>query len=50
MRGLINRVKELTGVYSLGFERESMMGITLPVIFVLVIGGLAWGFIHFFLS
>ena len=36
MRGLINRLRALTGIYSLGFERESMMGVTLPVAFVVI--------------
>ncbi len=47
--GLINRVKELTGVYGLGFERESVMGIALPVGFVLVVGGFGWAFVKLFL-
>lgn len=40
MRGIIERVKDMTGVYGLGFERESMMGIALPVGFVVVVGGI----------
>lgn len=47
--GLINRIKELSGVYGLGFERESMMGIGLPIGFVLVVGGLGWAFVKLFL-
>ena len=42
MQSLINRVKELSGVYGLGFERESIMGVALPVGFVVVVGGLGW--------
>lgn len=42
MHNLINRVKELSGVYGLGFERESIMGVALPVGFVVVMGGLGW--------
>ena len=49
MSGLINRIKELSGVYGLGFERESMMGIGLPIGFVLVVGGLGWAFVKLFL-
>ena len=40
MRGLINRVRELTGIYGLGFERESALGLLLPVAFVILVGGL----------
>ena len=40
MRGLINRVRELTGIYGLGFERESFLGLMLPIAFVVVVGGL----------
>ena len=42
MHNMINRIKELTGIYGLGFERESVMGIALPVGFVVVVGGLGW--------
>ena len=42
MHNLINRVKELSGVYGLGFDRESVMGVALPVGFVIVVGGLGW--------
>lgn len=49
MHALINRVKELSGVYGLGFERESMAGITIPVGIVVVLGGLGWVFIRYVL-
>ena len=49
VHGLINRVKQLTGVYGLGFERESMMGIGLPVGFVIVVGGIGWAINRLFL-
>jgi|DewCreStandDraft_5_1066085.scaffolds.fasta_scaffold85567_2 hypothetical protein len=39
-RGLIDRIKEATGIYGLGFERESFIGFILPWLIVLVIGGL----------
>ncbi|MER3439044.1 MAG: hypothetical protein C4346_16455 [Chloroflexota bacterium] len=38
--GLIDRIKEATGIYGLGFERESFIGFILPWLIVLVIGGL----------
>ena len=40
LRGMFNRVRELTGIYGLGFERESMLGVILPVAFVVLVGGL----------
>ncbi len=39
-RGIIDRIKEATGIYGLGFERESFIGFILPWLIVLVIGGL----------
>jgi len=39
-QGLIDRIKEATGIYRLGFERESFIGFILPWLIVLVIGGL----------
>ena len=48
MRRLINRIQELTGIYGLGFRSESAAGLMLPVLFVIVVGGLgallAWRF------
>jgi hypothetical protein len=39
---MLNRIKELTGVYGLGFNPESVKGITIPIAFVLVVGGIGW--------
>ncbi|MDQ3044539.1 MAG: hypothetical protein M3R06_05230 [Chloroflexota bacterium] len=50
IHGMINRVKALTGVYSFGFERESMLGIALPVGFVVVVGGIGFLVNRFLLS
>jgi hypothetical protein len=36
---MFSRIKELTGIYSLGFERESMMGFALTAGFIIVVGG-----------
>ncbi len=36
---MLNKIKELTGIYSLGFERESMMGFALTAGFIIVVGG-----------
>jgi hypothetical protein len=37
--GPVDRVKEVSGIYGLGFEKESFMGFALPFLFVAVIGG-----------
>ena len=39
---MINRIKELTGVYGLGFERESFMGVAIPLGVVVAIGAVGW--------
>ncbi len=39
MHKLIERVKELTGIYELGFAKESILGIALPIAFVMIVGG-----------
>jgi ABC-type antimicrobial peptide transport system permease subunit len=36
---MLERIKELTGIYSLGFDKASMMGIMLPLAFVIIVGG-----------
>ena len=42
--GPIDQFKQVTGVYGLGFERESFLGFALPFAIVLGIGGVL-GFI-----
>jgi hypothetical protein len=42
MGGLINRIKAMSGIYGMGFDRESMAGITIPVIIVIAIGTIGW--------
>lgn len=42
MGGLINRVKSLSGVYGMGFDRESMAGITIPFVIVIGLGAVGW--------
>ncbi len=39
MRKLIDHIQKLTGIYSLGFDMASFMGIALPVGFVVLVGG-----------
>jgi hypothetical protein len=45
--GPIDRVKEITGIYSLGFERESFIGFILPWLIVVVIAGVLGAIIAF---
>ena len=37
---MLNRLRELTGIYGLGFNRESFLGLILPFAIVFIIGGL----------
>jgi len=39
MKHLIERIKEMTGIYQLGFAWESFLGIALPIAFVVIVGG-----------
>ena len=36
---LLNQIKARTGIYGLGFNRDSMIGLLLPILFVLIVGG-----------
>jgi hypothetical protein len=47
--GPIDRVKEVSGIYGLGFERESFLGFALPFAFVAIVGGLGALIILFWL-
>ena len=40
MEKFLDRVRERTGIYSLGFDPASFMGIALPIGFVVVVGGI----------
>lgn len=37
---MLNRIRELTGIYGTGFDRESVLGVLLPIAIVVLIGGL----------
>ncbi|MDQ3694177.1 MAG: hypothetical protein M3464_11180 [Chloroflexota bacterium] len=37
---MLNRLRELIGIYGLGFDPDSVMGIILPFAFVVIVGGL----------
>jgi hypothetical protein len=39
-QGPIDKIKELSGVYGLGFEKESFMGLSLPFAIVIGVGGI----------
>jgi hypothetical protein len=47
--GPVDQARELSGIYKLGFERESFLGFALPFIIVLGVGGilglLIWQFL-----
>jgi hypothetical protein len=36
---VLDRIREMTGIYGLGFRRESILGLVLPIAFVIVVGG-----------
>lgn len=40
--GIITRIKERSGIYGLGFNPDSFMGIVTPIIFVIIVGGIGW--------
>lgn len=48
LHGLVRRVQQLSGIYGTGINQDSMLGVLLPVAFVVLIGGLGvllvlWG-------
>lgn len=36
---LLDQFKARTGIYGLGFNRDSVVGLLLPILFVLIVGG-----------
>ena len=36
---MIDKIADMTGIYKLGFNPYSLLGIALPLLFVLVVGG-----------
>jgi hypothetical protein len=36
---VLDRIREMTGIYGLGFRRESILGLALPIAFVVLVGG-----------
>jgi hypothetical protein len=47
--GPVDRLKDVSGIYGLGFEKESFMGFALPFVLVAVVGGLGALLILFWL-
>jgi hypothetical protein len=47
--GPVDRIKDVSGIYGLGFERESFLGFALPWIFVAIVGGIGAAIILFWL-
>jgi len=39
---MMARIKERVGIYGLGFNPDSFMGLVLPIIFVIIVGGIGW--------
>lgn len=35
----MDRIREWTGIYGLGFRKESVLGLVLPIAFVVLVGG-----------
>ena len=36
---VLDRIREMTGIYGLGFRRESVLGLLVPIAFVILVGG-----------
>ena len=44
---VMDRIREMTGIYGLGFRRESILGLAVPIVFVILVGGAIAGLILF---
>ena len=42
---VLDRIREMTGIYGLGFRRESILGLVVPIAFVILVGGAIAGLI-----
>ena len=44
----MDRIREWTGVYGLGFRKESVLGLILPIAFIVIVGGIGavWAFLR----
>ena len=34
---MLDRIREMTGIYGLGFRRESILGLVVPIAFVILV-------------
>ncbi|CAA9549191.1 MAG: hypothetical protein AVDCRST_MAG59-1603 [uncultured Thermomicrobiales bacterium] len=44
---MLERFQELTGIYRLGFSKDSFLGLVIPIGFVVLVGGLGAALILF---
>ena len=44
---MLEFIQEKTGIYGLGFEKESFLGLVIPIGFVVLIGGLGAALVFF---
>ncbi len=44
---ILERFQELTGIYRLGFNKDSFLGLVIPIGFVLLVGGLGVALVLF---
>lgn len=46
IREMMDRAKSRVGIYGTGWSSESVAGLLLPIVTVLVLGLVAWLFVH----
>jgi hypothetical protein len=46
---VMDRIREVTGIYGLGFRKESVAGLIVPIAFVLIVGVLGAILVRFVL-
>ncbi len=44
---MLERFQEMTGIYRLGFNKDSFLGLVIPIGFVLLVGGLGVALVLF---
>lgn len=44
---MLEKFQEATGIYGLGFDKDSFLGLVIPIAFVVVVGGLGAALILF---
>ncbi len=43
----MEKLQEETGIYKLGFAKESFLGLVLPIAFVVIVGGIGAALVYF---